>query len=82
MINTDKIFHSLLVRNLDLIPPSHDLRRYLASPLTLRIPIPSMYLHEDLNPKIFCYLIAQEQSLNQSNCMMSPQIYLYLSLLL
>ncbi|RHZ69503.1 hypothetical protein Glove_283g17 [Diversispora epigaea] len=71
IINSDKSFHCLLVRNLDIIPPSHDLRRYLASPLTLRIPIPSMYLHENLNPEIFCYLIAQEQCFNQSNCLMT-----------
>ncbi|CAG8455712.1 11270_t:CDS:2 [Scutellospora calospora] len=72
-INDDKLFREFLVRKLDIIPPAHNLRRYLSSPLTLRIPIPSIYLqlYQKTNPEILCYLIPQKQCLDQLNNLMT-----------
>ncbi|CAG8802621.1 5838_t:CDS:1, partial [Racocetra persica] len=72
-VNDDWLFREFLVRKLDLVPPAHNLRRYLSSPLTLRIPVQSIYLqlYQKTIPEILCYLIPQERCMDQRNNLMT-----------
>ncbi|CAG8497199.1 2235_t:CDS:2 [Funneliformis caledonium] len=58
-INNKNSFQQLISRKLDKVPSIYDLRRFLSTPLPMRVPVPSCR-HEN-DPRINSFIIPQNQ---------------------